>query len=92
VLCIRAEAVRLSREGDAAVAGAGGEHNRLPGTIVSMTSVGPLARIVEDCGFPLVAYVLSRTVRELALLPGAPVVAEIDPAAIHVVLEGQDAS
>ncbi|MGO8865426.1 MAG: ABC transporter ATP-binding protein [Alphaproteobacteria bacterium] len=91
VLCIRAEAVRLSREGDAAAAGAVGEHNRLPGKIVSMTSVGPLARIVEDCGFPLVAYVLSRTARELAFLPGAPVVAEIDPAAIHVVLEGQDA-
>ncbi len=85
ILCIRAEAVRLSHPQAPAASGGRAADNRLPGAVVAVSSLGPLVRVVTDCGFPLVAYVLSRTARELALAPGVRLAAEIDPAAIHVI-------
>jgi molybdate/tungstate transport system ATP-binding protein len=78
-LCIRAEEVRLRGAGDAGLAGA----NLLPGRVQSVTSLGPLARVALDCGFPLVAYALARDLRDRGIAPGAAVTAEIAPGAIH---------
>ncbi|HLI10731.1 MAG TPA: ABC transporter ATP-binding protein [Alphaproteobacteria bacterium] len=85
--CIRAEDIRL-RPIDASAADVGwdtGADNRLAGPIVALTRIGALTRVMQDCGFPLVSYVMSRSVRDLGLRPGIPIVAEIDPAAIHLV-------
>jgi molybdate transport system ATP-binding protein len=79
--CIRAEDVTLERgAGQAASA-----RNHLPGRIVSIDSEGPIERLALDCGFPLAALITRHAREEMALRPGAPIVAAVKATAIHLV-------
>jgi hypothetical protein len=40
--------------------------------------------VTIDCGFPLVALVTQRSVREMALQPGTPVTAHFNATAPHL--------
>jgi len=78
---IRADAVSLYPADQAPPANA----NRLAARIVRVRTVGPLATIDLDCGFPIKAYLLTRDARALVLTPGQPVMITIAPDAIHVI-------
>lgn len=86
LVCVRAEEVRISLADGNAPSPSVGE-NRLPGVIASLIDMGSLVRVDLDCGFPLVAVVIKRTVRELGLRPGLAIEAEIDAAAAHLAAE-----
>jgi tungstate transport system ATP-binding protein len=59
--------------------------NTLRGTVLRVTSLGPLARVVIDCGFPLVASITHQSYLDLGLAPGTSVEASFKATAIHVV-------
>jgi molybdate/tungstate transport system ATP-binding protein len=79
ILCIPADAIDVRRP-DGAV-----HPHELPGEIVAMASAGPLVRLTLDCGFPLTAHLLRRSVSERQLQPRQSVAVDIDPAAIHLI-------
>ncbi|MFN8559432.1 MAG: ABC transporter ATP-binding protein [Dehalococcoidia bacterium] len=59
--------------------------NRLPGRVVELVPAGGQRRLTIDVGFPLVALITRRSAEELALTPGAQVVAEVKATAIHLI-------
>ncbi len=59
--------------------------NRLPGTVFRITPLGALARVVVDCGFPLVSLITRESALNLALSPGTPVLASVKATAVHVI-------
>ncbi|MBI2553384.1 MAG: ABC transporter ATP-binding protein [Candidatus Rokubacteria bacterium] len=59
--------------------------NHLSGTVGRLVSVGPYVRAVIDCGFPLVALVTHRSVEDLGLREGSPVIAAFKATAPHVI-------
>jgi molybdate/tungstate transport system ATP-binding protein len=61
--------------------------NRLAARIMRVSSVGPLATIGLNCGFPLKAYLLTREARALDLAPEREVVAHIPAEAIHLMAD-----
>lgn len=82
LLCIRAGDVDVDPSpGERAMGGS----NLLSGRITALASLGALARLTLDCGFPLQAYVLAREVRERALALGNRVSIEIRADAIHAI-------
>ena len=60
--------------------------NRLAGTVVALEPLGALTKITLDCGFPLIACLMSRDVPELGLAPGAAVTATVAASDVHVVV------
>ncbi|HEV2263593.1 MAG TPA: ABC transporter ATP-binding protein [Stellaceae bacterium] len=82
-VAIRAEDVRLARPDmppkDTA-------DNRLAGTVVALEPLGALTKVALDCGFSLVACVMSRDVSDLGLTPGTAIAATIAAADVHVVV------
>jgi molybdate/tungstate transport system ATP-binding protein len=84
VLCIRAEDIALKRREQLP-----SSINHLPARIIAATNLGALTKVIVDCGFELAAYVLSRQVRDAGLAPGGMVLAEVEPASIHVLPAGQ---
>ncbi len=80
--CIRAEEVILQRgEG-----GPSSVRNRLPARVHSVTSEGPLMRVILGCGFELTALVTRPASEELGLRPGEEVTALVKAPAIHLIL------
>ncbi len=59
--------------------------NRLEGTIIHLSIVGPLVRLEIDCGFKLMAVVTRQSAEELGLAIGHKVHAVLKAAAIHVI-------
>jgi tungstate transport system ATP-binding protein len=59
--------------------------NRLPAVVRRALPAGPLVRVELDAGFPLVALVTRQSAGELALAPGAPVVASFKATAVHLI-------
>lgn len=59
--------------------------NRLPGTVVHVAALGPLCRVVVDCGVRLTAVVTRPSVVALGLAPGAAVAASFKATAAHLV-------
>ena len=59
--------------------------NRLHGTIARVIPQGALARVVVDCGFPLVSLVTRESVLNLALSRGTHVAAAFKATAVHVI-------
>jgi molybdopterin-binding protein len=59
--------------------------NVFKGKITKKASVGPLARIEVDCGFPLLAVLTKRSAEELDLDVGSRVHASIKATAVHVI-------
>lgn len=80
-VCIRAEDVTL----EPATAGATSARNHLEARVTSIASVGALAKVTVDCGFPLTALVTRSALADLRLAPGSPVRAAIKAGAVHLV-------
>ena len=59
--------------------------NLLRGTVSRVVSFGPLARVVVDCGFPLVALITHQSRLDLGFAPGLEVTASFKASAIHVI-------
>ena len=78
--CVRPEEVVLARTQAPTSA-----RNAFPGVITATASMGPLARVVVDCGFPLVALVTARSALELGLTVGAEVSASFKATGVHIV-------
>jgi tungstate transport system ATP-binding protein len=86
-LCLRPEDVTVLSP--AAPHASSSSRNHLTGTVSRLVSVGPYVRAVLDCGFPLVALVTHRSVEELGLREGAPVIAAFKATAPHVIRHGR---
>ncbi|MGH7015210.1 MAG: ABC transporter ATP-binding protein [Stellaceae bacterium] len=78
---IRAENVRLEPPATTAVTA----ENHLTGTIVALQPLGALTKVTLDCGFRLVACLMTRDVAALGLTPGAASSAAVAAADIRVV-------
>ena len=62
--------------------------NRLEGPIDRVTPLGALARVVVDCGFPVVSLVTRQSVLGLGLERGVSVVATFKATGVHVIRRG----
>lgn len=82
-VAIRAESVRLASP---ATPPKGAADNRLTATVVALEPLGALTKVTLDCGFPLIACLMSRDVADVGLAPGAAVTATIAAADVHVVV------
>lgn len=82
-ILLRPEDVTLSPAGG--VSPPSSARNTLPGKVVRVTSYGPLARVVVDCGFPLVASITHQSYLDLGLAPDMPVLATFKATAIHII-------
>ena len=78
--CIRPEEVTLALTRASTSA-----RNSFNGTIISMSSTGPLVRVVVDCGFPLVALITTRSAQQLDLKRGTEVCASFKATGIHII-------
>jgi molybdopterin-binding protein len=85
-ICLRPEDVTLLAPGT--LPPASSVRNHLAGTVGRIVAVGPYVRAVIDCGFPLVALITHRSVEELGLREGAPVIAAFKATAPHVIERG----
>ncbi|OGL00890.1 MAG: hypothetical protein A3J45_08775 [Candidatus Rokubacteria bacterium RIFCSPHIGHO2_02_FULL_69_13] len=85
-ICLRPEDVTLLAPGTPHPASS--VRNHLAGTVGRLVSVGPYVRAVIDCGFYLVALVTHRSVEELGLREGTPVIAAFKATAPHVIPRG----
>jgi molybdopterin-binding protein len=65
--------------------------NRLLGRIARITNLGPLVRLVIDCGFPLVSLITKRSLDDLALSEGKPVLATFKASAVHIIRQNRRA-
>ena len=86
---IRPEDVTLTPPRDGAAATSA--RNRLMGHVVHVRATTPHVYVVVDCGFSLVAAVTPRSVSELGLAPGVPVMAVFKASAPHVFRGQRDA-
>ena len=59
--------------------------NCFPGTVTRLLPKGPYFKVELDCGFFLAAFVTARSLEELALAEGAPVLASFKATAVHVI-------
>jgi tungstate transport system ATP-binding protein len=81
-VCIRPEDVVLAAPSDHAPASSA--RNQLAGHVATVTPTPAHVRVVIDVGFPLVAAVTRRSIDELGLAPGVPIVAVFKASAAHL--------
>ncbi len=81
IVCIRGEDVILQREPNPASS----VRNRLAARVIAMRPGSPLTRVELDAGFPLFAYITRPACEDLALAPGAEVMAMIKAPSVHLV-------
>jgi molybdopterin-binding protein len=62
--------------------------NHLDGVVAAVSPSTPYVRVVVDCGFPLVAAVTPRSVKDLGLDPGVRVTAVFKASAAHLIPHG----
>jgi molybdopterin-binding protein len=83
LVCLRPEDVVLAPPGDS------GPHtsarNRLRGRVQRILLLDGQARVMLDCGFPIVALVTKQSLEELALKPGDEVIAAFKATAVHLI-------
>ena len=82
-VCIKAEDVELSLPGDGSTRPSP-TTNRLAAGIVATHHLGVLSRLELDCGFRLNAYVMTRQLGAMQLVPGDRVEVAIAAEAIHL--------
>jgi molybdate transport system ATP-binding protein len=82
-VCIRAEDVQLAVDAD----GAGAADNKLPGVVREVSRDGHQFRVALDCGFDLTAAISAQAAGRLQIRPGAPAVALVNAAEVHLVQE-----
>ena len=80
-VCIRAEDVTLEPAG----AGLTSARNHLQGTVSAIASLGALARVTIECGFPLIAVITRSALTELGLTLGASVRASFKAGSVHLI-------
>ncbi|MBX9658386.1 MAG: ABC transporter ATP-binding protein [Nitrospiraceae bacterium] len=80
-VCIRAEDVTLEPAGT----GLTSARNHLHGTVGAIASLGALARVTIECGFPLVAVITRSALTELGLTVGASVRASFKAGSVHLI-------
>jgi len=85
LFCLRPEDVVLT-PGDAAATDSA--RNHLRGVVRRLTPAGAEVRLQVDCGFPLVASITRRSLEELGLAEGSPVVASFKATAAHLIPRG----
>jgi tungstate transport system ATP-binding protein len=93
------EAVGSPRLGEAVLVGVRPEHvtlaahpeaatsarNSFPGIVTRIVPKGPYFKVELDCGFFLAAFVTPRSLEQLALAPGRPVVAAFKATSVHLI-------
>jgi len=82
MFCLRPEDVTLWLE---EISPPSSARNRLTGRIVRMTPQGPLARVVLDCGFPLVALITRASAQEMGLVEGQLATAAFKASVVHLI-------
>jgi tungstate transport system ATP-binding protein len=87
-LAIRPEDVTLALTPEQG--GASSARNVLTGAIARITVTDAGARIVVDCGFPLVATVTPRSLGEMGLVEGMRIAAVFKASALHLIPAGRD--
>lgn len=97
--CIRPEEIIILKEQGGqqlAVRGQGSARNHFPGKVKKIESIGPIAKVSLDCGFPLVAAITRRSALDLGLERGEDVVASFKATAVHTIggsrVKGQGSS
>ena len=88
-LAIRPEDVTLEPAGAATYPSSA--RNAFDGVVVRIAASTHAMHGIVDVGFPLVAAVTARSVRELGLAPGARVCAVFTASAAHLITEGRSA-
>ncbi len=86
LLCLRPEDVVLAPESSGAVDSA---RNHLRGVVRSVIPSGSAVRVEVDCGFRLVAAITRRSLEELDLREGSPVIASFKATAVHLIPRGE---
>ncbi|MBA7673563.1 putative 2-aminoethylphosphonate import ATP-binding protein PhnT [subsurface metagenome] len=84
-VCIRPEDIILALSKPA-----GSARNLLTGKITRVVSVGPLTRVVANCGVQLVALVTKKSAEELNLEIGMSIYASFKATGVHVIKRGDD--
>lgn len=80
-VCIRAEDVTLELAGSVETSA----RNHLTGTVQSITSLGALAQVTIECGFPLTAVITRSALSELGLAVGTAVRARFKAGSAHLI-------
>ncbi len=78
--CIRPEDVTLALSKLSTSA-----RNSFTGEITRVVSIGPLARVEINCGFPLVALITRRSAEEMGLEKGRQIYANFKATTVHVI-------
>ncbi len=79
LLCLGPDDIVISREPVASSA-----RNTFRGRILRIEPAGRRARLMIDCGFPLIAHVTAQTSREMALRPGDEITATFKATVPHL--------
>jgi tungstate transport system ATP-binding protein len=79
LLCVRPDDVVISREKVASSA-----RNVFASRVIRVEPIGRRVRVTLDCGFPLIAHVTARSMREMALRPGDEVTASFKATVPHL--------
>jgi tungstate transport system ATP-binding protein len=85
LVCLRPEDVTLSASGRDVPSSA---RNHLQGNVQRIVAAGSDVRVEVDCGFRLVASITRRSLEELTLAAGSPVVASFKATAVHLIPRG----
>ncbi len=85
LVCLRPEDVTLSASGRDVPSSA---RNHLQGNVERIVAAGGAVRVEVDCGFRLVASITRRSLEELGLAVGSPVVASFKATAVHLIPRG----
>lgn len=80
-LFLRPEDIALSCTGEHATS----VRNVLPGKVVEITPMGPLNRLILDCGVELIAVITWKATEELGIRVGSEICASFKASAVHVV-------
>ncbi len=82
LVCLRPEDVSLSPTGEQAP---GSARNHILGRVGRIVRTGADARVEVDCGFRLTARVTRRSLDELGIDEGSPVIASFKATAVHLI-------
>jgi len=83
LVCLRPEDVVIGAGSDSAAPMSA--RNHLRATVSRVRPSGPYIRVELDAGFPLVALITKQSLEDLALSPGASVVATFKATAVHLI-------
>ncbi|MCH7838436.1 MAG: TOBE domain-containing protein, partial [Chloroflexi bacterium] len=83
LLCLRPEDIVLAPSDVA-----GSARNQLRGVVRGIRPAGAEVRVEVDCGFSLVASITKRSLEELGLEVGSPLVASFKATAVHLIPRG----